>query len=98
MVGPARGDSQNNSSKYPTIGGSEAYDAQTPSSNIVQNVNQDFNSIRLQAIMKSIQRMVPSDSPLVTLAQQGTEAVGNITAATPTIEKHRGKPSNGNRS
>jgi hypothetical protein len=27
MVGPARGNSQNSSSKYPTIGGSEASDA-----------------------------------------------------------------------
>jgi hypothetical protein len=34
MVGPARGNSQNSSSKYPTIGGSEMSHARTPSSNI----------------------------------------------------------------
>jgi hypothetical protein len=33
MVGPARGNSQNSSSKYPTIGGSVASDAWTPSCN-----------------------------------------------------------------
>jgi hypothetical protein len=47
MVGPARGDSQNNSSQYPTIGGSKASDARTPSSNIIWNLNPDFNIIRL---------------------------------------------------
>jgi hypothetical protein len=35
MVGLARVNSQNSSSKYPTIGGSETYDARTPNSNIV---------------------------------------------------------------
>jgi hypothetical protein len=35
MVGPARGNSQNSSNKYRTIGGSEAFDVRTPSSNIL---------------------------------------------------------------
>jgi hypothetical protein len=71
MVGPARGNSWNSSSKYPTIEGSEASDAQIPSNNIVQDLNSNFNTARLQTIMESIQRMVPLDSPLITLAQQG---------------------------
>jgi hypothetical protein len=54
MVGPVRGNSQNSSSKYPTIGGSEAFDAQTPSSNVVWNLNPDFNTVRLHMIMESI--------------------------------------------
>jgi hypothetical protein len=47
MVFPARGNSQNSSSKYPTIGGSEASNARNPSSNIVQNLYPDFNTMRL---------------------------------------------------
>jgi hypothetical protein len=48
--------------------------------------------------MESIQRMVPPDSPLIALAQQGVEAAGNIIATTPMAENHRGEPSSGNRS
>jgi hypothetical protein len=92
MVGPDKGDSQNSSSKYPTINGSEASDAQTPSNNIVRNLNSDFNTVRLQTIM------VPPDSPLVALAQQGVEAAGNIITAAPGAENHQGDPSGGNRS
>jgi hypothetical protein len=69
MVGPAKGNSQNNSSKYPNIGGSETSDDRTPSNNIVQNLNSDFNTVRLQTMMESIQHMVPPDSSLVALAQ-----------------------------
>jgi hypothetical protein len=47
--------------------------------------------------MESIQRMVPHDSPLVALAQQGDEAVGQIIVAEPSTENHRGEPSIGNR-
>jgi hypothetical protein len=68
MVGPARVDSQNSSSKYPTIGESEASYARTPSNNIVRNLNPDFNTVRLQTIMESIRWMVSPDSPLVALA------------------------------
>jgi hypothetical protein len=98
MVGPARGDSQNSSSKYPTIGGFEASVARTPNNNVVRNLDSNFNTVRLQTIMESIQRMVPPDSPLVALAQQGVEVMGNIIAATPTPENHWSKPSGGNRS
>jgi hypothetical protein len=34
-----------------------------------------FNAVKLQTIMESIQWMVPQDSPIVALAQQGAEAV-----------------------
>jgi hypothetical protein len=71
MVGLARADSQNNSSKYSTIRGSEASDTRTPSSRVLQILNPDFNTVRLQTIMESIQRMVSQDSLLVALAQQG---------------------------
>jgi hypothetical protein len=47
MVGPGRGNSQNSSSKYPTIGGSETSNANIPSSNIVRNLNPKFNKVRL---------------------------------------------------
>jgi hypothetical protein len=98
MVGQAGGNSQNNSSKYLTIGGSKAPDAWTPNNNIVQNLNPDFNTVRLQTIMESIQWMVPLDSPLVSLAQQGVEAACNIIAAAPSAKNHRGKHSISNRS
>jgi hypothetical protein len=68
MVGPDRGNSQNNSSKYPTIGVFEASDAWTPSYKVVWYLNLHFNAVRLQTIMESIQQMVPHDSPLMALA------------------------------
>jgi hypothetical protein len=98
MVGPVRGNSQISFSKYPTIGGSETSDARTPSNNIVQNLNPDFNIVRLQTILESIQRMVPPDSPLVALAQQGVEAAGNIAVVAPLAGNHRGESSSGIRS
>jgi hypothetical protein len=98
MVGPARASSHNSSSRYPTIRGSEVFDARTPSNRIVWNMNPDFNVVRLQTIMESIQRMVPHDSPLVALAQQGDEAVGQIVVAEPSTGYHRGEPSISNRS
>jgi hypothetical protein len=63
MVGLARTNSQNSSSRYPTIRGSTAFDARTPSSKVVRNLNSDFNDVRLQTI-------IPHDSPLVALTQQ----------------------------
>jgi hypothetical protein len=78
MVGPARGNSQNNSSKYPTIGGSKASNARTPNNTVVPTLNPSFNTMRFQMIMKSIQWMVPPDSPLVALAQQGVEAANKL--------------------
>jgi hypothetical protein len=68
MVGPVRVTSHNSSSRYPTIRGSKASNAQTPSTRIVRNLNSDFNTMRLQTIIESIQCMVPNDSPLIALA------------------------------
>jgi hypothetical protein len=80
MVVPNGDRSRNSSSEYPTIGRSETSDAQTPSVGLVQNLNPDFNTIRIQAIMETIQRMAPDGSPLALLAQQGVEAVNLIVA------------------
>jgi hypothetical protein len=98
MVGSARGNSHKISSKYPTIGGSATSDARTPNNNIVQNLNPDFNTMRLQTILELIQWMVPPDSPLISLAQQGVEAASNIVVAAPTTGNHQGESSGGNRS
>jgi hypothetical protein len=57
MVTPNRDRACNSSSGYPTIGRSEATDAQTPSAGLVRNLNPEFNAIRVQAIMVTIQRM-----------------------------------------
>jgi hypothetical protein len=76
MVAPIGARSQNNSSRYPTIRGSEVSDARTPNERLVRNLNPDFNTVWLQTIMESIQCMVPEGSPLVALAQQWTKAAG----------------------
>jgi hypothetical protein len=47
--------------------------------------------------MESIQQMVPSDSPLITLAQEGVEVAGNIVAMAPMVGNYRGEPFGGNR-
>jgi hypothetical protein len=80
MVAPTGGPSQHSSSRYPTIERLEASDARTPNDRMIQNLNPDFNAIRLEMIMESIQRMTPKGSPLVTLAQQGAEVVNVIVA------------------
>jgi hypothetical protein len=36
-----------------------------------RNLNPDFNAIRVQVIMETIQCMAPDGSPLALLAQQG---------------------------
>jgi hypothetical protein len=48
--------------------------------------------------MESIQRMIPQDSPIVALAQQGAEAVGQIVAATLLAGNLQGETSVGNQS
>jgi hypothetical protein len=59
-----KGDSSNNtSSRYPTIRRSEAYDARTPSGGLIRNLNPGFNAVRVQAIMKTTQRMALDGSP-----------------------------------
>jgi hypothetical protein len=67
MVAPNGYRSCNSSSGYPTIGRSETSDAQTPSAGLVQNLNPDFNAVRVQVIMETIQRMTPDGSPLALL-------------------------------
>jgi hypothetical protein len=98
MVGPTKASSQNSSSRYPTIRGSEASDGRTSSNRVVRNLNLSFNTVQLQTIMESIQHLVPQDSPLVAWAQLGNEAVGQIIAAESSTDNHWGKPSIGNRS
>jgi hypothetical protein len=97
MVAPAGAPSNNSSSRYPTIGRSEAFDARTPNDRMIQNLNLDFNVVRLQPIMKSIQRMAPEGSILVALAQQGAEAA-NYVIAQRLADNPRGELSVGNQS
>jgi hypothetical protein len=87
MVAPDRDRACNSSRGYPTIGRSEATDAQTPSEGLVQNLNLDFNAIQVHAIMETIQRMAPNGSPLALLTQQGAEATNLIV-----VEKSAGVP------
>jgi hypothetical protein len=74
MVAPNEDQPRHSSSGYPTVRRSDASDARTPSTGLIQNFNPDFNAIRVQAIMETIQRMTPNGSPLALLAQQGAEA------------------------
>jgi hypothetical protein len=94
MVAPDGDQVCNSSSGYPTIEGSEATDAQTPSAGLVQNLNPEFNAVRVQMIMETIQRMAPDGSPLALLAQQGAEAV-NLMVAEKSAGVPRGEPSIG---
>jgi hypothetical protein len=87
MVAPNEDQPHHSSSGYPTIGRSEASDARTPSTGLIQNLNPDFNDVRVQAIMETIQRMAPDDTPLALLAQQGAEAANLVVA-----EKSTGVP------
>jgi hypothetical protein len=69
MVAPNEDRPCDSSSGYPTIGRCEASDARTPSAGLIWNLNPDFNVVRVQAIMETIQRMAPDGSPLALLAQ-----------------------------
>jgi hypothetical protein len=80
MVALNRDWSCNSSSGYPTIGRSKTSNAQTPSAGLARNLNPDFNAVRVQAIMETIQRMAPDGSPPALLAQQGAEAANLIVA------------------
>jgi hypothetical protein len=88
MMASVGAPSQNSSSRYPIIRGSEASDAWTPSDRLVQNLNQDFNVVRLQIIIESIQRMALESSPLNALAQQGVEVVNQVIAVERSTEKY----------
>jgi hypothetical protein len=94
MVAPDGDQARNSSSGYPTIGRSEASDAQTPSVELVRNLNSDFNAVRVQAIMETIQRIASNDSPLALLAQQGAKAA-NLVVAEKSAGVPRGEPSAG---
>jgi hypothetical protein len=87
MVAPNEDQARHSSSGYPTIRRSEASDARTPSTRLIQNLNPNFNVVRVQAIMETIHRMAPDGSPLALLAQQGAEAVNLVVA-----EKSTGVP------
>jgi hypothetical protein len=69
MVAPNEDQPRHSSSEYPTIGRSDASDARTPSTGLIRNLNPDFNVVRVQSIMETIQRMAPDGSPLALLAQ-----------------------------
>jgi hypothetical protein len=94
MVAPNGDWSRNSSSGYPTIERSETSDAQTPSTGLVWNLNQNFNAVRVQAIMETIQRITPHGSPLALLAQQGAEVV-NLIVAEKSASGPRREPSAG---
>jgi hypothetical protein len=87
MVAPDRDRAHNSSSGYLAIGRLETTNAQTPSAELVQNLNSEFNVIRVQAILDIIQRMAPDGSPPAFLAQQGAEAANLVVA-----EKSAGVP------
>jgi hypothetical protein len=63
---------------------------------MIRNMNPNFNVIRLQTIMESIQQMTPEGSPLVALAQQGAKVV-NVIIAQRSTGNPRGEPPVGNR-
>ena len=94
MVAPNEDQPRHSSSGYPTIGRSEASDARTPSTGLIRNLNPDFNAVRVQAIMETIQRMAPDGSPLTLLAQQGAEAA-NLVIAEKSTGVSRREPSGG---
>jgi hypothetical protein len=71
MVAPNSDRSNNTSSRYPTIRKPKVFDARTPSGGLVQNLNPDFNDVWVQAIMETIQHMVPDGSPLKSLLSKG---------------------------
>jgi hypothetical protein len=80
MVASNEDQPHHSSSGYPTIGRYEASDARTPSTGLIRNLNPDFNDVRVQAIMETIQRMAPDSSPLALLEQQGAEAANLVVA------------------
>jgi hypothetical protein len=94
MVARNEDQPRHSSSGYPTIGRAEASGARTPSTGLVRNFNPDFNAVRVQAIMETIQRMAPDGSPLALLAQQGAEAA-NLVVAEKSTGVPRREPSGG---
>jgi hypothetical protein len=78
LVAPNGDQTSNTSSRYPTIGRIEAFDARTSSGGMARNLNPDFNVVWVQAIMETIQCMAADGSPLAVLARQGAEAANLI--------------------
>jgi hypothetical protein len=54
MVVPNGDRTSNTSSRYPTIRRLEVSDARTPSGGLARNLNPDFNTVQVQAIMETI--------------------------------------------
>jgi hypothetical protein len=94
MVAPNGDRSRNSLSGYPTIRRSDTSDGQIPSAGLAQNLNPDFNTIRVQSIMETIQRVAPDGSPHALLAQQGAEAA-NLVIAEKSANRPRKEPSAG---
>jgi hypothetical protein len=92
MVASNGDPSHHSSSRYPTIGMSEASNARTPNAGMIRNLNPDFNVVWFQTIMESIQRMAPEGSPLMALAQQGAE-VANLVVAERLVGNPQREPS-----
>jgi hypothetical protein len=88
-VASARAPSHNSSNRYSIIGRSEASNAWTSNDAMIQNLNLDFNVVRLQTIMESSQRMAPKGYPLVALAQQGAEAANYVIAEWSVVNPRR---------
>jgi hypothetical protein len=65
MVAPNGDRSNNTSSRYPTIGRSEASDAQIPSGGLVRKLNPDVNAVWVHTIMETIQCMAADAPPLL---------------------------------
>jgi hypothetical protein len=61
---------------------------------LAQNLNLDFNVVRVQAIMETIQRIAPDGSPLTVLAQQGADAA-NLIITEKSVDVPRREPSVG---
>jgi hypothetical protein len=94
MVAPNEDQPYHSSSGYPTIAKSEALDARTPSTGLIRSLNPDFNVVRVQAIMETIQWMAPDGSTLALLTQQGAEAT-NLVVAEKSTDVPRREPSGG---
>jgi hypothetical protein len=58
---------------------------------MIQNLNLDFNVMRFQTIMETIQCMTPEGSPIVALALQRAEAANYVTAER-SADGSRGEP------
>jgi hypothetical protein len=97
LVAPNGHPSHNSSNRYLTIERSKASNIRTPNADMIQNLNPNFNIVRLETIMETIQRLAPESSPLVALAQQGAE-VANLIATEKSIGNPCREPSVDNRS